>query len=427
MIGAAPPLTGPAADHRDDAPLTLDDTVAAGLRVLILNENESVPGDRRVWDISLTLAAAGAEVVVICPQDELGGEAHYERRDGVEIHRYRPRFAQSGPSGYLREYGHAFWSTWKLVRQLSRTRRFDIVHACNPPDFLLFAALPARRRGARFVFDHHDLTPELFQTRFGDRYRSLHRATLALERSCFRTADVVIATNESYREVACSRGGRSAEDVFVVRNAPDLDRLVPVAPEPALKRGRPLLIAYLGVMAPQDGVDNALRALAVLRERRQDWHAVFGGEGSAVPALRQLAGDLGLGDMVEFAGWLNDTEICRLLSTADVCLSPEPRTPLNDRSTMVKVAEYMAMSRPVVAFALPETEKTAGEAAVYAASGDIAGFAQRIDDLLDDPQRRGQMGAIGRTRVERSMSWAKSSAVLLTAYHRALTRRVSSR
>lgn len=402
-------------------------TGVAGLRVLILNENESVPGDRRVWDISTTLAEAGAEVVVICPSDERGGSARFEQRDGVEIHRYRPSFAEGGPTGYVREYGRAFWCTWALVRRLSRERRFDIVHACNPPDFLLFAAGPARHRGARFVFDHHDLTPELFETRFGNRYRLLHRATLTLERWCFRAADVVLATNESYGEIARVRGAKAAADVFVVRNAPDLKRLVPVTPDPSLKCGKPYLIGYLGVMAPQDGVDNALRALALLRDRRQDWHAVFGGQGSAVPELRQLAYELGLAEMVEFPGWMGDAEIGRLLSTADVCLSPEPRTPLNDRSTMVKIAEYMAMWRPIVAFSLRETQKTAAEAAVYAESDDIVGFADRIHELLDDPQRRAQMGAFGHERVERSMTWAQSTTQLVSAYERAMAHPVPSR
>lgn len=390
------------------------------LRVLILNENESVPGDRRVWDISTTLAAAGAEVVVICPQDERGGSARFERRDGVEIHRYRPSFAERGPAGYVREYGQALWCTWELVRRLSRERRFDIVHACNPPDFLLFAARPARRRGARFVFDHHDLTPELFRARFGNRHRLLYRATLTLERWCFRAADVVLSTNESYGEVARTRGAKAADDVFVVPNAPDLNRLVIVAPDPSLKRGKPYLIGYLGVMAPQDGVDNALRALARLRDRRRDWHAVFGGAGSALPELRQLADELGISGMVDFPGWMNDDEIARLLSTADVCLSPEPKTPLNDCSTMVKIAEYMAMSRPIVAFSLRETRKSAGEAAVYAESGDIAGFADRIHELLDEPERRAEMGAVGRERVENSMTWAKSTIELMASYRRAM-------
>jgi glycosyltransferase involved in cell wall biosynthesis len=392
-------------------------------RVLVVSENESVPGDRRVWDISTTLAASGAEVVVVCPQDNFDGLAEFERLEGVEIHRYRPSLGSGGALGYIREYTRAFWSTWRLVRRLSRRRSFDVVHACNPPDFLLFAAWPARRRGARLIFDHHDLSPELFTVRFGDRRRLLYRLTRILERMSLRMADVVIATNASYRDVACLRGGKRAEDVFVVPNAPDLRRLSPVAPEVSLKRGSPLLVAYVGVMAPQDGVDHALEALALLRARRGDWHAVLAGDGPARGDLIAQTQELGLGDCVEFVGWLGDEQIVSLLSTADVCLSPEPKNALNDVSTLVKVAEYMAMSRPVVAFSLQETRRTAGEAAAYAEPNDVADFAARIEDLLNDPERRAAMAELGRARVETSMTWEHSTVELHAAYRRALAGR----
>jgi glycosyltransferase involved in cell wall biosynthesis len=394
------------------------DMAASPRRVLIISENESVPADRRVWDISTTLAASGSEVVVICPQGE-PDEGAFEKREGVEIHRYRPTAAGDNPLGYAREYGRALWCTWRLVRRLARERPFDVVHACNPPDFLLFAAWPARRRGARLIFDHHDLSPELFLTKFGDRYRLLHRLTLACERRCLQTADVVLATNESYGLVARERGRKHPDDVFVVPNAPDLRRLKRVPPDPSLRRGK-LLIGYLGVMAPQDGVDHAIRALALLRERRQDWHAIFAGEGSARTALMELADQLGLEDAVEFVGWIGDEQIARLLSTADVCLSPEPKTPLNDVSTMVKIAEYMAMSRPIVAFTLRETQAVAGEACAYAEPNDVADYAARIYELLDDPDRRARMGATGRATVESSMSWERSTVPLEAAYRRAL-------
>jgi glycosyltransferase involved in cell wall biosynthesis len=394
-------------------------------RILIVSENESVPSDRRVWAISTTLVAAGCEVVVVCPQGDeseraAGERAPFEMRDGVEIHRFPLRFAAGGPLGYIGEYGSALWRVWRTVRRLTRKRPFDIVHACNPPDFMLFAAWPARRRGAQLVFDHHDLTPELFRTRFGEGHRLLHRLTLLLERLSFAVADVVIATNESYAQIAQTRGHKRPGDVFVVRNGPDVRSFRPVDPVPALKRGKPLLISYVGVMAPQDGVDHAVRALALLRERRHDWHAVIAGEGEARPDLERLVNELGLEDSVEFAGWLGDEDIARLLSSSDVCLAPEPLTPLNNLSTMVKIAEYLAMSRPVVAYGLQESRRAAGEAAVYATPDDIASFAHRIDELLDDPDRRVKMGKIGRARVEESLSWERSEAALLEAYRRAL-------
>jgi glycosyltransferase involved in cell wall biosynthesis len=390
-------------------------------RILILSENESIPSDRRVWDISVTLVRAGCEVVVVCPQgaeDEGGADerASFEVRDGVQIYRYPLTFADSGVSGYLREYGSALWQTWRLVRRLSRERPFDIVHACNPPDFLLFAAWPARRGGARFIFDHHDLTPELFLTRFGQSHRWLHHLTLLLERMCFAVSDVVLSTNESYREIARTRGHKRSEEIFTVRNGPDLRRFRPVTPDPSLKRGRPLLISYVGVMAAQDGVDHALRALALLAQRRDDWHAIFAGEGEARPELSALVQELGLQERVEFVGWLRDDEITRLLCSSDVCLAPEPPSPLNELSTMVKIAEYMAMSRPVVAYELRESRFAAGNAAVYARPNDVSSYAQRIEELLDDPDRRAEMGLIGRQRVESELSWEHSERNLAAAY-----------
>jgi glycosyltransferase involved in cell wall biosynthesis len=382
----------------------------------MLVENNSVPSDRRVWSIASALVRAGCEVVVVCPQGRADERALFELRDGVQIHRYPLVAAEGGVGGYLREYGSALWQTWRLVRRLTRERPFDVVHACNPPDFLLFAAWPARRAGARLVFDHHDLTPELFRTRFQGSHRWLHRLTLALERACFAAADVVLATNESYREVARTRGHKRPEEVFVVRNGPDLRRFRPLAPDPALKRGRPLLIGYVGMMAPQDGVDHALRALALLAERRDDWYAVFAGDGDARPQLSRLSSELGLQDRVEFVGWLDDEQIARLVCSCDVCLAPEPRSPLNDLSTMIKIAEYMAMSRPIVAYGLRESRLTAGEAAVYAEPDDVPSFAARIEELLADPARRAEMGRIGRERVERELSWEHSERNLAAAY-----------
>jgi len=394
-------------------------------RVLMLVENNSVPSDPRVWSIATALVRADCEVVVVCPLGTKNERASSELRDGVQIRRYPLKSAGDGLGGYLREYGSAMWRTWRIVRELSRERPFDVVHACNPPDFLMFAAWPARRTGARFVLDHHDLTPELLLSRFGDQRRWLYHIAVALERACFAVADVVLATNESYRRVALTRGHKHTDNVFVVRNGPDLRRFHSLPADPTLKRGRDLLIGYVGLMAPQDGVDHALRALALLAERRQDWHAVFAGDGDAVPELRRLSSELGLEDRVEFAGWLDNLEMSRLLSSCDVCLSPEPHSPLNDVSTMVKIAEYMAMSRPIVAYGLRESRFGAGDAALYAEPNDVSSFAQCIDALLDDPARRAEMGRIGRERVELELSWEHSEENLLAAYRRALANGVA--
>lgn len=374
-----------------------------------------MPFDRRVWQECTTLRDAGWRVDVICPQGSKRDTEAEAEIDGVRIHRYPLRAATGGPAGYLREYGSALWHTARLVREVGPVH---VVHACNPPDLLFLPARWLTRRGARFVFDQHDLVPELYLSRFDRGKDPLYRGVCALERMTYRAADVVIATNESYRDVAVSRGGKRPEDVFVVRSAPAVDRFQPVAPEPELKRGKSHLLCYLGVMGPQDGVDYALRALAKLRDElgRTDWHAVFVGSGDAFDAMVELAGRHGLSDQVQFTGRIPDADLVRYLSTADVCLSPDPRNPLNDVSTMNKVLEYMAMGRPIVSFDLREARVSAGDAAVYAPANDEAAFAKLITELLDDPEKRARMGEIGRERISGPLSWRNSQAALLAAY-----------
>ncbi|MFD7204661.1 glycosyltransferase family 4 protein [Streptomyces sp. NPDC059893] len=387
-------------------------------RALILVENLSVPFDRRVWQECTTLRDAGWTVDVICPRGEKRDTEPEAVIDGVRIHRYPLRAATGGPAGYLREYGSALWHTARLARKVGPV---DVVHACNPPDLLFLPALWLKRRGARFVFDQHDLVPELYLSRFGRGEDRLYRAVCALERRTYRAADVVLATNESYRDVAMSRGGQRPEDVFVVRSAPAVDRFQPVPSEPELKRGKAHLLCYLGVMGPQDGVDYALRALAKLRDEfgRTDWHAVFVGAGDAFDAMVELSQRLGLSEQVQFTGRIPDAELVRYLSTADVCLSPDPRNPLNDVSTMNKVLEYMAMGRPIVSFDLKEARVSAGEAAVYAPANDESEFAELITLLMDDPEKRARMGKIGQERISGPLSWRNSQASLLAAYARA--------
>ena len=389
-------------------------------RVLILVQNEPLPQDRHVWNQCQALTRAGHEVTVVCPQGSTRHREPYERLHGVDIHRYPARQADGGIAGYAVEYASALWSMGRLARRLAAARPFNVVHACSPPDFLLLAMLPLRRRGTRFIFDHHDLTPELFASRFGRPNGLVHRATLVAEQVAFRLADVVLSVNDSYREVALTRGRRRPEDVFVVRTGPDLTRFAPVAPDNALKRGKPYLLSYVGVMGPQDGVDHAIRALAALHERRRDWHAVFMGDGEVVEEMRGLARDLGLADAVEFTGWVEHDTVGRVLSTSDVCLAPDPKNPLNDVSSMIKISEYMAMSRPIVSYDLRESRVGAGDAAVYAAANDVDDFAARIDELLDDPERRRAMGAAGRARAEGVLAWEHQERSLLRAYARAL-------
>ena len=383
-------------------------------RALILVENLSVPFDRRVWQECLALREAGYEVSVVCPQGTSQDREPYALIDGVEIHRYPLTAATGGCSGYLREYPVALWRSWRLARRLGH---FDVVHICNPPDLLFLVALPLKRRGARVIFDQHDLVPELYVSRFGKAKGLLYRGVVALERLTYRVADVVIATNGSYRRVAIDRGRKDPENVFVVRSAPDLSRFAGGLPVPALKRGKQHLLVYLGVMGPQDGVDYALRSLAALRDiRPDDWRAVFVGSGDCFDEMRTLATELGLDEHVTFTGRIPDAELLAHLSTADVALSPDPHNPLNDVSTMNKVLEYMACGLPIVSFDLCEARVSADDAARYVPCNDTDAFAEATSALLDDPAERQVRGRIGRQRVAGALSWDQSKVQLLASY-----------
>jgi glycosyltransferase involved in cell wall biosynthesis len=395
-------------------------------RALILVENLSVPLDRRVWQESQTLASAGWAITVLCPRGRDRDTSPYEEIDGVAIHRFDLAPAQGGARAYLREYTQAFARIARHVRRLSAGGPFDVIQACNPPDLLLVAALPQRHRSA-FVFDHHDLVPELYLSRFSGNRDLVYRALRAAERLTFALADVVIATNESYREIALTRGAKRSGDVFVVRNGPDLERFSPGPPTLDLKRGKPYLVAYVGMMGPQDGVGDAVQALAELRRRRQDWHAVFAGDGDERRKLELRARELGLNGSVEFTGLLSQDDVQRLLRTADVCLAPEPKSPLNDLSTMMKVAEYMAMGRAVVATGLPETRRTAAEAAQYVEPGNIEAMTAALAALLDDEPRRRSLGEQARRRAVVELGWDRSAEALVAAYERARQKRVARR
>jgi len=389
-------------------------------KVLLLVENVSVPTDRRVWPECLSLRNAGYDVTVVSPQGNNKDRELFEVCAGIEIYRYSLPRASGGKRKFLWEYLRAFWQTWRLVRKLALARAFSVVHAANPPDILLIAASPLKRRGTRFIFDHHDLVPELYADRFGGG-GALYWLSRLMELTSFRLADVVIATNESYRRIAIERGRKRPEDVFVVRNGPDLARFHSVDPHPSLKRGKRHLIGYVGDMAPQDGIDGAIRSLASLRRLRDDWHAIFVGGGEAFDEVVALASKLALGDLVEFTGALPTEDVVRIISAADVCLAPEPKTAFNDASTMIKIAEYMAMGRPIVSYDLTESRFTAADAALYATPNDEDDFAQCIHRLLEDPALRASMGDTGRRRVRRGFTWSDSEARLLAAYKHVLS------
>lgn len=375
-------------------------------RVLIIVQNLPVPFDRRVWLECRTLVAAGYDVTVICPQGE--GTRPEQTIDGVRILAYPPYAPGGGALGFFIEYAYSFLATARLALKARRRGTFHVLQACNPPDIFWPLAWGLRTvDGTRFVFDHHDLCPELFRSRFPDGRQPFYRGLLFLERATFHTADRVTSTNSSYAAIARTRGGKAADHVTVVRTGPDPLRLRRRAPQPELRRGRDHLVAYIGVMGPQDGVDIVVRAAdhIVNTMQRHDISFTVMGSGDCYADLVAERDRLGLADYVEMPGRVPDDTVAGVFSTADVGLSPDPLNPLNDVSTMNKTMEYMAFELPVVAFDLRETKVSAQDAARYIAPGDVEGYARAIVELVDDPAARSEMGRRGRERVEKELAW----------------------
>jgi glycosyltransferase involved in cell wall biosynthesis len=373
-------------------------------RVLIILENAPAPADPRVWKEALALRAAGYEVTILCPKHK-GWRATHEVQD--DIHIYRHPLPQEGesPLGYVLEYTVAlFWeivfSWWIYFR-----RGFDAIQACNPPDNIFLVALPFKLLGVKFLFDHHDANPELYLAKY-DRRDLFYRLLVHLEKLTFRSSDVVIATNDSYRELAIRRGSISPGNVFVVRNGPNLETFRPVAPNPALKYGKSCLVGYVGVMATQDGLDILLDVAEYIRDRgRRDIHFTCVGTGPSFGELQEIVKKKSLQDTVNFTGRIPDDELLEILSTADICVNPDRPCEMNDISTMIKIMEYMALGKPIVQFDLREGRISAQGAALYCDKENrIADFANKIMWLADHPEERQRMGMIGRRRVETELA-----------------------
>ena len=392
-----------------------------GTRVLILVENLPSPFDRRVWQEAGALRDAGCAVSIICPTGK-GYESRRETLEGIDILRYRLPAEGAGALGYLVEYSAALACSFALSLKVLLGKGFDVIHACNPPDLFFLIGGFYKLFGKKFVFDHHDANPELYEAKFGRR-GFFHRLMLWLERRTFRTADISLATNESYKRIAVTRGGMPPGRVFVVRSGPSLERLKVMEPVPALKRGKTYLVGYVGVMGRQEGIDYLLRAAAhiVYDLKRRDVHFGLVGGGTALEEMRALAAELNLGDYVTFTGRVPDDEMLAMLNTADVCVNPDVANAMNDISTMNKVMEYMALGKPMVQFDLTEGRFSAREASLYARRNDAWDLAVKILELLDDPQRRRLMGAYGRRRIENELEWRYEAPKLLAAYEALLT------
>ena len=385
-------------------------------RVLILVENLPSPFDRRVWQEAGALRDAGYGVSIICPTGK-GCEKKYEVLDDIHIWRYDLPREGEGAFGYLLEYSVALCMTFFLSLKVLAKRGFDVIHACNPPDLFFLIGGFYKLFGRKFVFDHHDANPELYEAKFGRR-DLFWKLMSWLEKLTFRTADVSIATNESYRRIAVGRGGMAPERVFVVRSGPSLERMKIVPPVEALKKGRRYLVGYVGVMGRQEGIDYLLAAAAHLvhRLKRTDVHFGLVGGGTSLEEMKALARELRIDDYVTFTGRVSDGALLAMLNTADVCVNPDVANEMNDISTMNKVMEYMALGKPIVQFDLAEGRFSAQAASLYAKRNDPVDLAMRISELLDDPARRAAMGAFGRRRVESELEWRYEAPKLIAAY-----------
>lgn len=388
-------------------------------RVLIVVENLPVPLDRRVWLEATTLTANGYEVSVICPTGK-GWDKHYELIDGIHIYRYpEPVEAHSGAVAYAKEYLHSLWHWFRLARRVRRERGFDVIQGCNPPDLVFLLGLWYRLRGVRYLFDHHDVCPELFEAKFG-RKGVFYGVMRIWERMTFACASVSIATNESFRAIALSRGRMPPEDVFVVRSAPKIEKFEIRPADPAMRKGAGTVLGYVGVIGQQEGMDLLVAAAEILIRGmgRHDVHFIIVGFGPEVPNVQADVAGRGLSGHFTFTGPLYGEDLLRALNSCDIGVSPDPKNAMNDISTMNKVMEYMTLEKPVVQFDLKEGRASAGDASVYAAANDPADFAARIAELMDSPERRSEMGQIGRKRVLERLSWAHSAPHLLAAYDR---------
>ena len=391
-------------------------------KVLIIVENSPVPFDPRVWKEARSLQKNGYDVTVLCPRDK-GYERGYEFLDGVHIYRHPRTDDGNSPFEYLLEYSSAlFWefiySWWIFFRH-----GFHVIQGCNPPDTIFLVALPFKLLGVKYIFDHHDVNPELYFSKYG-KQGFLYKLLVWFEKLTFRFSDVVMSTNRSYGDLAVARGGLDPTDVFIVRNGPDSKTFKAAPPKLALKHNKPFLVGYVGTMSIQEGLDILLDvALYIKNSGRNDVHFTCVGGGPGLAGLQKMVRDKHLEDTVNFTGRIPDEQLLDILSTADVCVNPDKPCEMNDLSTMIKIMEYMSLGKPIVQFDLKEGRFSAQEASLYADNtNQVADFAAKILWLLDNPGERKKMGEFGRKRIEEELAWEYSVKNLLAAYQRVFTK-----
>lgn len=389
-------------------------------RILMLLENNPYPQDVRVRLEAQELAQAGYQISIICPKDSETTQPSRETLNGVAIYRYPPTPEINSFLGFAIEYSYALLIGFFYTLLVHFQRGFDIIHAHNPPDLYIFIALLFKPFGKKFIFDHHDLTPEVYQARYEDGGNPrLYQLLLWMERLSCRHAHHIISTNQSYRAIISQRHDIPLDRFTIVRNGPQLTKWpADLAPDPDLRQRARTILGYAGAMGKQDGLDYLLRAIYHLVNDcgETDVLAVIMGNGDELPALKKLAQELNIEPYVWFTGWVTGEKFRRLLATTDICLDPDPKNDFNDHSTMIKMMEYMAVSKPIVAFDLIEHRYTAQDAALYVEPNDELKFAQAIATLIHDPDRRATMGQLGRQRIEKELAWQYAAANLLTAY-----------
>ena len=397
-------------------------------KVLIIVENLPVPFDRRVWQEATALREAGYEVSVICPT----GKKHTsfeETLDGIHIYRHNLPLEATGALGYLAEYSAALFHEMRLSIKVLRRHGFDVIHACNPPDLIFLVALFHKLFfGKKFLFDQHDINPELFEVKFGKK-GFFHRLLTFFEKCTFKLADGSLATNETLKERAIHTGKMPSDKVWVVRSFPDIERFKRTEPNESAKRGRRYLAGYVGIMAEQDGVEYLVKAMdhIVNVQGRDDVGCVIIGDGPDYDRLRALSVELKLTDHIEFTGYMTGAPLLQTLSACDIGVIPDPPNVCNDKLSMNKVFEYMALGMPFVQFDLEQAKLDAGEAAHIVPERTPESLAQGMIDLLSDAERRKTMSAYATDRAQREFHWDIEKHSMLDAYRTLLERQAPAK
>ncbi|WP_020529912.1 glycosyltransferase family 4 protein [Flexithrix dorotheae] len=389
-------------------------SVFAGKHILIIIENLPAPFDRRVWQEANTLKENGAHISIICPKMK-GYTKSYEVINGIEIYRHQLPLEARGALGYLLEYTAAiFWEfflSWKIFFK----KPFHVIHGCNPPDLIFLTALPFKLFGVKYVFDHHDINPELYIAKF-QRKDFFYNLMVLFEKLTFAAANYSIATNESYKEIAIRRGNMPVDKIQVVRSGPSLKRLKILPPSEKIKKGKKFLVGYVGVIGEQEGLDLLMESASILKSERNDVQFAIVGGGTDLDKIINITAEMGLSDIVDFYGRVSDEVLLEVLNTADVCVNPDKPTEMNNLSTMNKIMEYMALKKPIVQFDLKEGRASAQEASLYVSNSDVKEFANKISYLLDNEKVRLNMGEFGYNRVLNELSWEYESEKLVRFY-----------